>query len=40
MTEKDAVKCTHLQDDRIWVVPLEAKLPPSLIDLMSQVLHR
>lgn len=40
MTEKDAVKCPHLQDDKIWVVPLEAKLPPSLIDLMSQVLHR
>jgi len=40
MTEKDAVKCSHLQDDKIWVVPLEAKLPPSLIDLMSQVLHR
>jgi tetraacyldisaccharide 4'-kinase len=39
MTEKDAVKCSHLQDDKIWVVPLEAKLPPSLIDLMSQVLH-
>jgi tetraacyldisaccharide 4'-kinase len=40
LTEKDAVKCSHLQDDRIWVVPLEAELPPSLINLMSQVLHR
>lgn len=40
MTEKDAVKCQHLQDDRIWVVPLAVNLPASLIDVIVAVLRR
>ena len=40
MTEKDAVKCQHLQDDRIWVVPLEAVIPNGMIDCISAVLYR
>jgi tetraacyldisaccharide 4'-kinase len=40
ITEKDAVKCTHLNDPRIWVVPLEAHLPKECLDWVSEVLHR
>jgi len=40
MTEKDAVKCQHLQDDRIWVVPLEAVIPNGMIDCISEILYR
>ncbi len=40
MTEKDAVKCKDLQDDRIWVVPLEAVIPNKLIDFISEILQR
>ena len=28
MTEKDAVKCHSLNDARIWVLPIEARLAP------------
>lgn len=27
MTEKDAVKCEHFADDRMWFLPIEAELP-------------
>ena len=27
MTEKDAVKCEHLADERFWYVPIDAELP-------------
>jgi tetraacyldisaccharide 4'-kinase len=40
MTEKDAVKCKHLNDSRIWVVPLEAHLPKACLEWISRVLHR
>jgi tetraacyldisaccharide 4'-kinase len=40
MTEKDAVKCRHLDDERIWVVPLEAILPNEMLDIICEVLHR
>ena len=40
MTEKDAVKCRHLDDERIWVVPLEASLPKEMLDIIAKVLHR
>jgi tetraacyldisaccharide 4'-kinase len=39
ITEKDAVKCQHLQDDRIWVVPLEAVIPNAMIDRISEILY-
>ena len=40
MTEKDAVKCRHLNDERIWVVPLEAELPKEMLDIICKVLQR
>ncbi|BDW10256.1 tetraacyldisaccharide 4'-kinase [Polynucleobacter sp. SHI8] len=40
MTEKDAVKCQHLQDDRIWVIPLEAVIPNGMMDCIREILHR
>ena len=40
MTEKDAVKCQHLRDDRIWVVPLEAVIPNGMIECISEILYR
>ena len=40
ITEKDAVKCQSFGDERIWVVPLAAKLPSSCIDWIEAVLHR
>ena len=27
MTEKDAVKCEHFNDDRLWYVPIDVELP-------------
>lgn len=32
MTEKDAVKCSDLQHDTIWVVPVTVSLPKSFFD--------
>jgi tetraacyldisaccharide 4'-kinase len=31
ITEKDAVKCSHIDDSRIWVLPVAAEIPQSLI---------
>ncbi|TXI11935.1 MAG: tetraacyldisaccharide 4'-kinase [Polynucleobacter sp.] len=44
ITEKDAVKCSQLEtykdDHRIWVLPIEIKLPASLMDLMADIIKR
>jgi tetraacyldisaccharide 4'-kinase len=40
MTEKDAVKCQYLRDDRIWIVPLEAVIPNGMIECISEILYR
>ena len=40
ITEKDAVKCAHINDSRIWVVPVQALLDPILIEQMTQRLKR
>lgn len=44
ITEKDAVKCrlfeSYLQDTRIWVVPVEIKLPQEFIDMLVDILNR
>lgn len=40
ITEKDAVKCQSLRDERIWVVPLRAQLPNDLMDWINTVLRR
>ena len=36
MTEKDAVKCEETADSRIWVLRVEATIPPSLIDFIEE----
>lgn len=40
ITEKDAVKCTHINDSRIWIVPVQALLDPKLIEQITQRLKR
>jgi tetraacyldisaccharide 4'-kinase len=40
ITEKDAVKCTNIQDERIWVVPLSLQLPDALVEWMQSILQR
>lgn len=40
MTEKDAVKCTGLFDERHWVVPLELELSPADTEVVSGLLDR
>jgi len=40
ITEKDAVKCTGIQDERIWVVPMSLHLPDSLMDWIVSILQR
>lgn len=39
MTEKDAVKCAGLTAGETWVLPVEAELPPALIDLILEKLR-
>ena len=40
ITEKDAVKCQSLKDERIWVVPLRAQLPNEMLVWVKSVLDR
>ena len=40
ITEKDAVKCAAISDERIWVVPLNLNLPDNLVDWLQSILHR
>jgi len=35
MTQKDAVKCADLADDRCWYLPLKAELDPALVALVE-----
>jgi tetraacyldisaccharide 4'-kinase len=43
MTEKDAVKCGHFHDDRLWYVPIEVELPEvferRLKTLLKRIFH-
>ena len=39
MTEKDAVKCANLPVGEAWVLPVEAGLPPALIDHIVEKLR-
>jgi len=39
MTEKDAVKCRHIADARMWWLPLCATLDPALVALVEDTLH-
>jgi len=40
ITEKDAVKCAHIDDQRIWVVPMQLMLPNALMDWIESILRR
>ena len=40
ITEKDAVKCAHIDDQRIWVVPMQLSLPDALMDWVESILRR
>jgi tetraacyldisaccharide 4'-kinase len=40
ITEKDAVKCAGIQDERIWVVPMHIAIPDSLTEWMQSILQR
>ena len=36
MTEKDAVKCRHLNLGETWVLPVTAELPPALVEIILE----
>ena len=40
ITEKDAVKCVAITDERIWVVPMTLTLPDSLAEWLQSILQR
>ena len=40
ITEKDAVKCNHIQDERIWVVPMTLHIPDDLAEWLQSILQR
>lgn len=40
ITEKDAVKCTGITDERIWVVPMSINIPDPLSEWMQSILQR
>ena len=40
ITEKDAVKCASIADERIWVVPMSLHLSDSLMDWLVSILQR
>lgn len=40
ITEKDAVKCAAITDERIWVVPMTLTLPDSLAEWLQSILQR
>jgi tetraacyldisaccharide 4'-kinase len=40
ITEKDAVKCTSVEDERIWVVPMSLEIPNTLTEWLQSILQR
>ena len=40
ITEKDAVKCALMNDERIWVVPMSLEIPNALVDWLQSILQR
>lgn len=40
ITEKDAVKCAHITDERIWVVPMSLSLPDNFVQWLQSILQR
>jgi tetraacyldisaccharide 4'-kinase len=39
-TEKDAVKCSLMNDERIWVVPINLEIPNTLAKWLESILQR
>jgi tetraacyldisaccharide 4'-kinase len=40
ITEKDAIKCSSINDGRIWVVPMNLEIPNALADWLQSILQR
>jgi LysM repeat protein len=40
ITEKDAVKCAAIADERIWVVPMNLRISDDLADWLQSILQR
>jgi len=40
ITEKDAVKCAGIDDERIWVVPQHVTLSAAFVEWIESILHR
>ena len=40
ITEKDAVKCLGIEDDRIWVIPMALHLPAEFTQWVQKVITR
>ena len=40
ITEKDAVKCALMNDERIWVVPMSLEIPDALAEWLQSILQR
>ena len=40
ITEKDAVKCSEIEDPRIWVIPMRLDLPSEFSDWVQEVITR
>jgi tetraacyldisaccharide 4'-kinase len=40
ITEKDAVKCALMNDERIWVVPMSLEIPNTLVQWLESILQR
>jgi tetraacyldisaccharide 4'-kinase len=40
ITEKDAVKCASMTDERIWVVPMTLDIPNTMAEWMQSILQR
>ncbi len=40
ITEKDAVKCASMNDERIWVVPMSLEIPNTLAEWLQSILQR
>jgi tetraacyldisaccharide 4'-kinase len=40
ITEKDAVKCVGITDERIWVVPMNLQISDDLADWLQSILQR
>ena len=40
ITEKDAVKCALMNDERIWVVPMSLEIPNTLAEWLQSILQR